>query len=128
MSCRCLENVFSVTIFRLPRRLERRNIITLKTSWRHVLKTSWRRLRDKQNVYWEYLYLTNLNLYLINPYVIYLYLTNRGESKLHSIQINPIISIFFLSWNSSISIFRIKISDDYLVVAKSVKVKLDIAE
>ena len=128
MSCRRLQNVFSVTIFCLPRRLERRNIVTLKTSWRHVLKTSSRRLRDKQNVYWEYLYLTNLNLYPINPYVIYLYLTNQGESKMHPIQISPIISIFLLSWNSSISILRIKISDDYLVVVKSVKVKFDIAE
>ena len=26
----------------------------------HVLKTSWRRYRDKQNAYWAYLYLTNL--------------------------------------------------------------------
>ena len=65
----CLQHVFSVTILRLPRRLEdvlqrrfedvlktscktswrrlgRQNIVTLrhvlKTSWRHVLKTFWR--------------------------------------------------------------------------------------
>ena len=40
------------------------------------------RLGDKQNVYWEYLYLTNLNLHLINVYLTYLYLTNQGESKM----------------------------------------------
>ena len=28
----CLQDVFSVTIFRLPRRLGRRKIVTLKTS------------------------------------------------------------------------------------------------
>ena len=55
----------------------------LKTSWRHVLTTSWRCLGDKQNVYWEYLYLTNLNLYLINLHLTYLYLTNQVESKMH---------------------------------------------
>ena len=38
----------------------------LKTPWRHVLKASSRRLGDKQNVCWGYLYLTNLNVYLIN--------------------------------------------------------------
>ena len=58
----------------------------LKTSWRHVLKTFWlkiyledvlktclevlktsfRRLGDKQNVNWGYMYLTNLNMYLKN--------------------------------------------------------------
>ena len=49
----------------------------------HVLKTSWRCLGDKQNVYWEYLYLTNLNPYLINLHLTYLYLTNQVESKMH---------------------------------------------
>ena len=38
----------------------------LKMSWRHVLKTSWRHYGDKQNTYWGYLYLTNLNVYLTN--------------------------------------------------------------
>ena len=45
-----------------------------KTSWRHVLKTSWRhvlkmsakRLGDKQSVFWNYLYLANLNIYITN--------------------------------------------------------------
>ena len=59
-----LQHVFSVTIFRLRRRLQdvlktswkTKNCYAkdvLKTSWRHVLKTSWRRLVDKQNVYWN---------------------------------------------------------------------------
>ena len=47
----------------------------LKMSWRHVLKTSWRH-GDKQNTYWGYLYLTNLNVYLTNLYFTNLYLTN----------------------------------------------------
>ena len=66
------------------RRLGRREIVTLKTSWRHILKTSWRHVLktswrhvlktswrhygEKQNTYWEYLYLTNLNVHLPNLY------------------------------------------------------------
>ena len=38
----------------------------LKMSSRHILKTPLRRLRGKQNFYWWYLYLTNLNVYLTN--------------------------------------------------------------
>ena len=48
----------------------------LKTSWRHILKTSSRCLGGKQNVYWGYLYLTNLNVYPTNLYFTNLYLTN----------------------------------------------------
>ena len=82
------------------KRLGRRKIVTLNTSWRrledmswrrlvlktfsrHVFKTSSRRLQDKQNVYLKYLYLKNLNLYLKNLYLTYLYLTNQGESKMY---------------------------------------------
>ena len=65
------------------RRLPRRKIVTLKTSWRpvlkmswrHILKTSRRRYGDKENTYWIYLYLTNLNEYLTNLYFTNLYLT-----------------------------------------------------
>ena len=61
MSSRRLEDVFSVTIFRLPRRLEdvlrevlktssrclgKRKIVTLKTCWRRVEEISWSRLQD----------------------------------------------------------------------------------
>ena len=73
------------------RRLGRRKTVTLKTSWRHISKTSWRHFLktswrhvlktsgrhygDKQNTYWGYLYLTNLNLYLTNLYLTNLHLT-----------------------------------------------------
>ena len=77
-SWRRLEGVLQV-----GRRLERRKIVTLKTSWRRLEGMSWARLGDKQNVYWEYLYLANINLYLINLYLTYLHLTNQGESKTH---------------------------------------------
>ena len=53
----------------------------LKTSWRHVLKRSWRQYGDKQNTYWGYLYITNLNLYLTN-----LHLTNLHLVILRRIQ------------------------------------------
>ena len=107
MSWRRLQYIFiSVTIFRLPRRLEdvlktcwrcfgdekllcwrrlqepSRHVLktswrhVLKTSWRNIFKTSWRCLGDKQNVYWGYLYITNLNLYLTNLYLTNIYLTN----------------------------------------------------
>ena len=82
----CREYVFSVTIFCFPRRLED----VLKTSWKtknsyaedvfktwwHVLKTSSRRIGDKQNFYWGYLHLANLNMYLANLYFTNLYLVN----------------------------------------------------
>ena len=102
MSWKRLQHVFSVTILRLPRRLEdvlqkclddvlktswrrpgRRKIVTLKTSWRHVLKMSWRHVLnpswrhygDKQNSYRGYLHLTNLYVFLTNIYFTNLYLT-----------------------------------------------------
>ena len=97
-----------------------------KTSWRHVLKTSWRhvskmswvhvlkmsvkRLGDQQNVFWSYLYLTNVNMYL--TYLVF-HKSISDESKVNPkcINYNPIISTFALFWNSSsISILRIKIS------------------
>ena len=87
----------------------------LKTSWRHVLKTSWRHYREKQNAYWGYLYLTNLNVYLTNLYLTNLHLTilrriQNALSRTHHFNI-------CLIWNSSsISISRIKISDDCLML------------
>ena len=42
MSWRRLQKVFSVTILRLPRRLED----VLKTSWRRLARTFWRGLKD----------------------------------------------------------------------------------
>ena len=58
------------------RRLGKWKVVSVETSWRHVLKTSPQRLGDKQNVYWRFLYLQNLNLYLTNLYLTTLYLTN----------------------------------------------------
>ena len=114
-SWRCLQHVFSVTIFRPSRRLqvvlENRRLLrwrrlqdvletcledVLKTSWRHILKTFWRlvlktssrRLGDKQIVYWGYLYLKNLNVYIFD--LTNLYLTNLDLKNLKWIQ-NPLI-------------------------------------
>ena len=42
MSWRRLQHVFSVTVLRLPRRLQD----VLKKSWRRLAKTSWRRLEE----------------------------------------------------------------------------------
>ena len=92
-SLRRLQNVFSVTIFRLPRRPED----ALKTSWRrleNVLEDKkllrWRCLQDMssrclqdmssrrfQDVYWEYLLLKNLKS-VSDKSVSYIY-----ECKMH---------------------------------------------
>ena len=77
---RRLQHFFSVTIFRLPRRLQGVLEDEKLLRWRrHVLKTSWRHFGDKQNVYWGYLHLTNLNLYLANLYLTNLYLTHLRQ-------------------------------------------------
>ena len=81
---RRLEDISQDVLKTSWRRFERRKIVTLKTSSRHVFKTSsrhvfktsWRRLGDKQNVYWGYLYLTNLSADLPILYSTNLYLTN----------------------------------------------------
>ena len=51
----------------------------LKTYWRHIFKTSSRCFGGKQNFYWWYLYLTNLNVYLTNLCFTNLYLTNLRQ-------------------------------------------------
>ena len=92
MSWRRLQHVFSVTIFCFPRRLqdvlESKKLLrwrhlqnmswrhVSKTSWGHILKTSSGRLGGKENVYWWYLYLTNLNVYLTSLCFTNLYLTD----------------------------------------------------
>ena len=75
-SWRRLEDVFKTSRKTSWRRLGRRKIVTLKTSWRRLEDMSWRRLWGKQNFYWWYLYLTNLNVYLTNLCFTNLYLTN----------------------------------------------------
>ena len=88
-----LQGELSVTIFRLPRRLEDVLKTSRKASWKVLktsskrlrrkkivkLKTSSRRLGHKQNLYWDYLYLTNLNLYLTILYLTNLYLTHLRQ-------------------------------------------------
>ena len=71
---RCLEDVLQTPCKMSWRRLRRRKIVTLKTSWRHVLKISWRQYGGKQTTYWGYLLLTNLNVYRTNLYFTNLYL------------------------------------------------------
>ena len=78
-SWRRLENVLITSRKTSWKRLED----VLKTSWRRLgrrkivtLKTSSRRLGGKQNFYWWYLYLTNLNVYLTNLCFTNLYLKN----------------------------------------------------
>ena len=131
MSSRRLENVFSVTIFRLED--------VLKTFWRHVLKTSSRRLEDQQmfagmplvcsfhyillqssdvlKTSWRYILKTSSRrlggkknvycgyLYLtnLNVYLTNLYFTNLYLTKLRRIQ-NVLLGtlfIFALFWNTS---------------------------
>ena len=68
MSWRRLQHVFSVTIFRLPRRLEDisqdvliQKIVTLKTSWRRleeVLKTCLEDVLETNKMFTVYMYLT----------------------------------------------------------------------
>ena len=106
-SWRRLQPVFRVTIFHLPRRLNvlktsckyvlktswrhlarrlgRRQIVTLKMSWRHDSKTSWRHVLKTAWRQKKYLLgipvsnhglLENLNQYLTNLYLTNLYFTN----------------------------------------------------
>ena len=102
---------------------------TLKTSLRHVLKTSWRlilkmpsrRPRRKKNVYWWYLYLTNLNVYLTNLCFTNLYLTNLGQ--MHHLEPNN-FDIRLILKHTSISILRIKTSkiDEWASEARKTKI------
>ena len=75
-SWRRLEEVFKTSRKTSWRRLGRQKIVTLKTPWRHILKTFSRLLEGKQNVYWWYLHLTNLNVYLTKLCFTNLYLTD----------------------------------------------------
>ena len=121
-----LQHVFSVIILRLPRRLEdafktssrrfgRRKILRsrrlqdfLRTCLEDVWKTSLRRIRGKQNVYWWYLYLTNLSVYLANLCSTNLYLTNLW--RMRHLEPNN-FDIRLILKHISISILRIEISE-----------------
>ena len=50
-------------------------------------RPSWRRLGGKQNFYWWYMYLTNLNAYLTTPCFTNLYLTNLRRIQNASLRI-----------------------------------------
>ena len=87
----------------------------LKTCIEDVLKTCleapWRNYGDKQNTYWGYLYLTNLNVYLTNQYLINLHLTilrpiQNALSRTHQFNICLILELKQHLYS------RIKISDD----------------
>ena len=108
-SWRRLQHVFNVTILRLPRRLQD----VFKTSWKtkncyaeDVLKTSWRHYGDKQNTYWGYLYLTNLNVYLTNLHLTILRRIQNALSRTHHFNIYLILELKQHLYS------RIKISDD----------------
>ena len=56
-------------------------------------------------------------------------ISDNSKANPKCINWNPIISIFVLFWNSrTISILRIKISDDWFGVVKSAEFKFDITE
>ena len=97
----------------------------LKTSWRHILKTSWRHYGEKQNTYWG----SNKSKYVSNKTIFHKFISGNSKANPKCINYNPIISPFLLFWDSrSISILRIKISDDCFGVVKSAEFKLEIAE
>ena len=82
----------------------------LKTSWRYIFKTCSRHLGDKQNVYWGYLYLTNVNMYLTNLYFTNLYLTNLRWIQNNWLEPNNFNIRLILKLKQHI--LRIKISHD----------------
>ena len=91
----------------------------LNTSWRHILKTSSRRLGGK-HVYWWYLYLKNLNVYLTNLCFTNLYLTNLG--RMRHLEPNN-FDIRLILKHTSISILRIKISEIGEWASEAIKTK-----
>ena len=104
-SWRRLKHVFSVAIFCLPRHLKD----VLKTSWRHLAKRlenmSWRRLKEVLE--------TNKSkcAYLWSSKSAF-NKSDKSKANPKCIDLNPIISILFSSWNtSSISILKTKISE-----------------
>ena len=133
MSWRRLQHVFSVTILHLPRRLEdvlkpswkTKNCYAedvLKISWRHTLKASWRHYGDKQNTYWGYLYLTNLNMYLTNLYLTILRRIQNALSRTHHFNICFILELKQHLYFKNQNLWWL------FGVVKSAEFKFDIAE
>ena len=146
-SWRRLQHVFSLTILRLPRRLEDILQDALKTSWKmkncypedvlktcledvlktyleDVLKTLWRETK-----YLLGISVSNKSKCVSNKSILHKSISDNSKVNPNCINKNPIISLFLLFWNSSsIYILRIKISDDWFGVVKSAEFKFEIAE
>ena len=108
MSWRRLQHIFSLTIFRLSRRLEDVLQIRLEDmSWRRLHDMPWRRPVDALEINKcllgisasIYGLLTNLNQYLANLYLTNLCFTNLRQIQ-NCIHQNPIISMIILLWDS----------------------------
>ena len=84
----------------------------LKTCFEDVLKRLWR-----QTIYLLGVSVPIKSKCVSNKSVCHKSISDNSKTNLKCINENPIISMFVLSWNSSsISILRIKISDDCLVL------------
>ena len=137
-SWRLLQHNFSLTILRLPKRLEDvfktylqdvfktclEDVLktyledVLKTCLKHVLKILWRQAK----------YLLGISVYLSgdnkskgvsNKSVFHKSISDNSNGNPKCINYNSLNSLFALFWNSSsISILRIKISHDWFGVIK----------
>ena len=80
-----------------------------KTSASLVDKTYWKRYEDKKKCL--------LGISVSNKYTFHKFMSDKSKANPKYINYNPIISIYVLFWKSKIiSILRIKISDDCLVL------------
>ena len=108
MSCRRLQRVFNVSIFRLPRRLEDISQDALEDEkllrWRrleYILKTSWRQAKFL-------LWISVSNKSLSQNFI-----SVKFKASPENINYGPLISKIVLFWNSiSISILKIETSDN----------------
>ena len=87
-SWRRLANVFKTSCEMSSRRLGRQKIVTLKTSWRRLEDMYWRRLGDKQDVYWNICikpWSTNKSKSVFNKSISHksLFHQSKVKSKLH---------------------------------------------
>ena len=96
----------------------------LKTYLEDVLKTLWRETK-----YLLGISVSNKSKCVSNKSILHKSISDDFKANRDCINYNPIISLFLLFWNSSsISILRIKISDDWFGVVKSAEFKFEIAE
>ena len=138
MHWRCLQHVFSVTIFRLPRRLQdvledekllrwRRLQKVLKTCLEDVLKTcleevfrtSWRQAECLLGIS-----VSNKSKFESNKSIFSKSISGKSQANPKCINQNPIISILSLFWNtSSISILWVNISEIEHWPSETIKTK-----